>query len=306
MLFRRRRNDVLRMCSVRVRAAVLFFPVLIWVLAVHGQTVAATEESREAATGLLPPVRNAAGHAPYLSLGMDLIRPKNTRFSDGADAGHATLYGSRFTFDTGAVGSSFQFYLAPGVRLPSGLRLQLEFSLARALDWRGNTNYRASGGHQPSGARLDTWQLLPAGFYDLPGWELAPGRHVQPFLGAGLGITGYRLSDYVQRFPEPDDPEGFLRRGPGDEIPFTALPGGSGQNPTWMLTAGVAIPIGRSMHLDLSYRYTDAGEIGTDIGDIAIVRYREDGTRRVIRVPINETSAEYRVDSLLVTLRFEF
>ena len=71
---------------------------------------------------------------------------------------------------------SFIWRRASGCHL--GLRLQLEFSLARALDWRGNTNYRRSGGHQPSGARLDTWQLLPAGFYDFPGWKLAPGRRV--------------------------------------------------------------------------------------------------------------------------------
>ncbi len=314
ILFRCRRNDVLRireeadvhrMCGVGIRAAALFFLVLIWVLAVHGQTVAATEEPREAATGFPSAAENAIGHAPYLSLGIVLIRPKNTRFFDGGGAGHAPLYGSRFTFDAGTVGGNVGFHLAPGVRVSSGFRLQLEFSLARALDWRGNTNYPKSGGHQPSEARLDTWQLLPAGFYEFPGWKLASGRRVRPFLGAGLGITGYRLSDYVQRFPEPDEPEGPLIRGPAGEIPYTALPGGSGQNPTWMLTAGVAIPIGRSIHLDLSYRYTDAGEIGTDIGDITIVRYGEDGTRREIPVTINETSAEYRINSLLVALRFE-
>ncbi len=292
------------MYSERIRA-VLFFLVLIWVLAVPDRTVAAPKASQETATGFPAAAVNSIGHTPYLSFGMALIHPKDTQFFDGGDAGHNTLYGSRFTFDSGAVGGGFQFHLAPGVRLPSGIRLQLEFNLARALDWRGNTNYRNSGGHQPSEARLDTWQLLPAGFYDFPGWELASGRRVQPFLGAGLGITGYRLSDYVQRFPEPDDPQGSLRRSPAGEIPFTALPGGSGQNPTWMLTAGVAIPIGRNVHLDLSYRHTDAGEIGTDIGDIVIVRYREDGTRREIRVPINETLAEYRINSLHVALRFE-
>ena len=73
-----------------------------------------------------------------------------------------------------------------------------------------------------------------------------------------------------------------------------------------MLTAGIAIAASGSIHLDLSYRYTDAGEIRADVGDIAIVRYCEDGTRRQIRVPINETSADYRTHSLLSALRFEF
>ena len=149
-------------------------------------------------------------------------------------------------------------------------------------------------------------RLLLAGFHDFPGWEIAPGRRVQPFLGTGLGITDYRIGGYVQRFPEPDDPQRSLRRGPGGEIPFTALPGGSGRTFTWMLTAGVAIAIGGNIHLDLSYRYTDAGELRTDAGDIAIVRYREDGARREIRVPINETSADYWTHSVLAALRFEF
>ena len=140
----------------------------------------------------------------------------------------------------------------------------------------------------------------------MPGWDIAPGRRARPFLGAGLGITGYRLGGYVQRFPEPDDPQGPLRRGPGGETPFTVLPGGSGRNFTWMLTAGIAIPIGGSIHLDLSYRYTDAGEIRTDVGDIAIVRYREDGARNEIPVRIDETAADHRTHALLAALRFEF
>ena len=73
-----------------------------------------------------------------------------------------------------------------------------------------------------------------------------------------------------------------------------------------MLTAGIAIAVYRSIHLDLSYRYTDAGGIRTDPGNIAIVRYREDGTRREIPVRINETSADYRTHALLAALRFEF
>ena len=72
-----------------------------------------------------------------------------------------------------------------------------------------------------------------------------------------------------------------------------------------MLTAGIAIAVGGSISLDLSYRYTDAGEIGTDVGDITVVRYREDGARREIPVRINETSADYRTHSLLVALRFD-
>lgn len=280
--------------------------VLLWVLAVHVQPAAASDPSPASTTAPPLDAESAAQSAPYLSLGVALIRSRDTRFVDGEDAGHAALYGSEQLFDAGTIDDGLRFQLAAGVHLPYRLRAQVELGLARALDWRGNTNYRNSGKRQPSEASLDTRQLLLAGFHDFPGWELATGHRARPFLGAGLGITDYRLSGYVQRFPEPANPQGSLRRGPGGEIPFTALPTGSGQNFTWMWTAGIAVAISGSTHLDLSYRYTDAGEIRTDVGDIAIVRHRADGTRREIPVRINATSADDRTHAWLVSLRLNF
>ena len=283
--------------SARFRTVLLPLVAVAWVLTVDGRTAAAEDSGGGA---------NAVMSAPYLSAGVALIRSQDARFVDGADADHAALYGSRRYFDAGDFGGGLQFHLAAGVRLPHGLRAQLEFGMARGLDWRGNANYRASGKRQPSEATLDIRQFLLAGFHDFPGWEIAPGRQARPFLGAGFGITDYRIGSYVQHFPEPDNPQGNLRPGPGGETPFIALPGGTGRNFTWMLTAGIAIPVGDSIHLDLSYRYTDAGEIRTDVGDITIVRYRENGTRRETPVRINETSADYRTHALLAALRFAF
>ena len=248
----------------------------------------------------------AAGYAPYLSLGMGVTRSEDTRFLDGDDAGHAALYGSGDMFDAGAVEAGPHVHVAAGLQTPSAIRVQLEAGLARSFDYRGSTNYRNSGTHQPSRADLDVWQVLLLGMYEFPGWELAPGRALRPFVGAGLGLTGYRLNGYVQRFPDPDDPNGYLRRGPVGEVPLTTLPGGRGRNLSGMLTAGIAIPIRERVHLDLTYRYGDAGEISTEVGDIAIVRYRQDGTKRETRVPINETSAEFRTHALLAMLRFGY
>lgn len=272
-----------------------------WVLAVDARSAAAGDPG-----GIRTALPAAGAGVPYLSVGVALILPRDTRFADGADSGHAALYGSRRLFDAGAFDDGSRFHLAAGVRLPYRMRAQLEFGWARALDWRGNANYRDSGRRQPSHARLETRQILLAGFHDFPGWEIAPDRRARPFLGAGLGITDYRLGGYLQRFPEPDDPRGPLRRGPGGEIPFTALPGGRGRNLAWMLTAGIAMAVGGGVRLELSYRYTDAGKIRTDVGDIAVVRYREDGTRREFPVRIGETAADHRTHALLAAFRFGF
>ena len=238
-------------------------------------------------------------------MGIAAVRSSSTRFVDGADAGHAALYGSRDTFDAGAFDAGFVVDVAAGVRLGSALRAQLEFGVAPTLNYRGNTNYRNAGAHQPSEAELDLSQAFLIGFYEFPDLEFSSSRKVSPFIGAGAGVTTYRLSGYVQRFPDPENPLGYLRAGPGGEIPFTAIPDGRGRNRSWMLTGGVSIPIRERFQLDLAYRYTDAGTIRTHTGDIAIVRYREEGTRRQIQVPINETTARLQTHALLMTLRFD-
>ena len=179
--------------------------------------------------------------------------------------------------------------------------------MSNGLDFRGNANYRRAGARQPSEAELDMRQLLLAGFYDFPSWQVSRTLWIQPYLGAGAGVTDYDLEDFVQRFPAPDDPHGYLRGGANGEIPLTRLPPGEGQEFTWMVSAGVVIPVTARTRLDLSYRYTDAGDITTDVGDITIVRYRQDGSRRDdLLIQIDKTKAELKTHALLAMFRFEF
>ena len=286
--------------GTRSRPATPFLVVAACSVLAPGSPVTAADGSAGSASRA-----NTAGYEPYVTMGIAAVRSSSTRFVDGADAGHAALYGSRNTFDAGAFDAGFVVDVAAGVRLGSALRAQLEFSVAPTLNYRGNTNYRNAGAHQPSEAELDLSQAFLIGFYEFPERELSSSRKVSPFIGAGAGVTTYWLSGYVQRFPDPENPLGSLRPGPGGEIPFTAIPDGRGRNRSWMLTGGVSIPIRERFQLDLGYRYTDAGTIRTHIGDIAIVRYREEGTRRQIQVPINETTAKLQTHALFMTLRFD-
>ena len=245
----------------------------------------------------------------YFSLGLAAVFPEETRFTDSgrADSGIAKLYGSPDTFTDGDFDSGIQWRAGMGYRFTSSLRAQVEFGMSNGLDYRGNANYRRSGARQPSEAELDMRQLLLAGFYDFPSWKVSRSLWIQPYLGAGAGITDYDLEDFVQRFPAPDDPHGYLRRGANGEIPLTRLPPGEGQEFTWMVSAGVVIPVTARTRLDLSYRYTDAGDITTDVGDIIIERYRQDGSRRDdLLIQIDKTVAELKVHALLAMFRFEF
>ena len=245
----------------------------------------------------------------YFILGLGAVFPEETRFTDSgrADSGIAKLYGSPDIFTDGDFDAGIQWRAGMGYRFTPSLRAQVEFGMSNGLDYRGNANYRRSGARQPSEAELETRQFLFAGFYDFPSWEVGGNLRVQPYLGAGAGITDYDLEDFVQQFPTPDNPHGYLRRGANGEIPLTRLPPGSGQKFTWMVSAGVVIPMTKRTRLDLSYRYTDAGEITTGVGDITIERYRQDGSRREdLFVEIDKTVAELKTHALLAAFRFEF
>ena len=245
----------------------------------------------------------------YFSLGLAAVFAEETRFTDSgrADSGLPKLYGSPNTYTDGDFDAGIEWQAGMGYRFTPALRAQVEFGMRNGLDYRGNANYRRSGSRQPSEAELDTRQFLLAGFYDFPSSKAAGSLRLQPYLGAGAGITDYDLEDFVQRFPAPDDPQGYLRRGGDGEIPLTRLPPGDGQEFTWMVTAGVVIPVTKRTRLDLSYRYTDAGEITTDVGDITIERYRQDGSRREdLLIEIDKTVADLKTHALLAAFRFEF
>ena len=252
---------------------------------------------------------NLLENRAYLSLGMAAVFPEETRFTDSgrADSGLPKLYGSPNTYTDGDFDTGIEWRAGMGYRFTPALRAQVEFGMSNGLDYRGNANYRRSGARQPSEAELDTRQFLLAGFYDFPSWNVGGSLRLRPYLGAGAGITDYDLEDFVQRFPAPDDPQGYLRRGAAGEIPLTRLPSGDGQEFTWMVSAGVVIPVTKRTRLDLSYRYTDAGEITTDVGDITIERYRQDGSRRDdLLVEIDKTVADLKTHALLAAFRFEF
>ena len=246
-----------------------------------------------------------AGSGTYFSIGLGNVLPEGVRFTDGEDAGHAALYGGPYS-DAGEFDVNLQWHVAVGRPLFANLRGQVEFNLAGGLDYRGDTNYRFAGDAQPSRAELSTQQVLLAGFHDFAAWTPAPDVEFRPYLGAGIGVTHYRLKHYVQSFPEPDNPNGYRRRGPGGEVSVTRLPKGSGYASTLMLAAGVVIPVTERMHLDLGYRYADAGEIGTDADAIDIVRYDAEGNRIVDTIRVNPTVTDLGTHAVTATLRFEF
>lgn len=232
-----------------------------------------------------------------LTVGVAAVLPADVRFVNGEDTGEVALYGDD-QFDTGTIGAGLEYGFAAGYGF-GAFRAQLELGVTGQLAYEGQSNYPSGGAVQPAEAHLKARRLMLSGFYAFG----ARGR-MQPWVGTGLGANRYHLTDYIQRFPNPDDPSGHLRRGSNGEIPYTSLPPSTGHDFAWMLAAGLAVPLGRDVLLDFGYRYTDAGRIGTAIGDIEVVRYDEDGSRRLLLVTINPTLADLRLHSLSATLRW--
>ncbi|MDE0396058.1 MAG: outer membrane beta-barrel protein [Gammaproteobacteria bacterium] len=232
-----------------------------------------------------------------LAVGIAAVLPADIRFVDGDDAGEAPLYGDD-RFDTGTLGAGLEYGLAAGYGF-GAFRAQVELGVTGQFAYEGESNYTSGGPVQPTEARMKARRLLLSGFYGLG----APDA-LHPWVGAGLGANRYHLTHYTQRFPNPDDPSGRLRRGSNGEVPYTSLPPTTGHGFAWMLAAGLTVPLGGDALLDLGYRYTDAGRIGTAIGDIEVVRYNEDGSRRLLLVTINPTIADLRLHSLTATLRW--
>jgi len=168
------------------------------------------------------------------------------------------------------------------------------------VGFTGDANYLRSGDEQPSTAELSARRLLLTATWDVFSWRIGKaGRTSRLCVGGGYGATDYRLRDFVQRFPA-------LRQGPNGEIPFTALPSGNDREATFMFAAGVAVPLDERLELDFSYRYLDGGDVETDLGEIDIVRYRSDGNRRDLAIPIDRTAGEYRAHTLSATLRWRY
>ena len=255
-----------------------------------------------AATGALLLAGWASGvEGLSFDVGVGAVSVESTRFQDvkAADATDLpVLYGGPARFTDGQYDRGAELRLGVGYRLLPRLRAGLELAVAPGVDFSGNANYLRSGDEQPSTAELSVRRLLLTATWDVFSWRFGGvGPPSRLYVGGGYGATAYRLTDFVQRFPA-------LHQGPNGEIPLTALPSGSDREATFTLTTGVAIPLDGPWELDLAYRYTDGGDVETDLGDIDIVRYRADGTRRDLAIPIDRTAGEHRSHTLSATLRW--
>jgi opacity protein-like surface antigen len=84
-------------------------------------------------------------------------------------------------------------------------------------------------------------------------------------------------------------------------MPPQRLRGGTSIDLTYLLTAGISLPLGRRLDLDLAYRFTSLGEVQTASGQAEVVR--STGTRSIA---IGGTKADLQTHGVLLSLRYAF
>jgi opacity protein-like surface antigen len=173
---------------------------------------------------------------------------------------------------------------ALGYRISPHWRVEAMMSYRVGLDLSGTPGTVNVAGDQGVAARGNTLSSFAVGYYDLP----LIGR-VQPFLGAGFGTSLNRAGGLQFMLP------GMNARA----APITQS--GRGSDLAYLITAGAAVSLRDGLTLDLTYRYSDLGEM------------RRDGrSAPAIRGPIKNqldiggTKASLEAHGITVNLRFDF
>ena len=239
-----------------------------------------------------------AAHAFYVRAGFFLDSSEPTRFKDEdcTSTSPAALYGCGDGIDGAPLSSHGDFGTTGGIDLGLGyvttpaLRVEALIQHHPRVAFKGQANFTQLQltDRRDVSAELSNLTGMLAAYVDLPALGLPQLGPFTPFVGAGAGVSRIRIGETRQEFPRT------RTIGPGDRRTGFA----------WMATAGLAVPLGEEITLDVAYRYTDYGTVTTGKAT-GRVEWR-DGGREPIVFPLARTRAELRRDGWVVSLRYAF
>ena len=233
---------------------------------------------------------------PYFRAGFELGWPEEARFADQecGSTEPAALYGCGDGIDGSPLGSQGDFGTTRGFEFgighfaASSLRLEAFISYRPNISFEGRANFLQTSDRQDVSADLSSLSGMLVGYVDLPGFGLSRLGALRPFVGAGGGLSRVEIDATRMEFPRTT----------------TIVPGGRRVNLAWMLTAGIAAPLGEGAMVELAWRYTDHGLIETGRGKGRIVW--RDGSRAPLKLDLAETRARLEGHGLVVSLRYPF
>ena len=232
----------------------------------------------------------------YFRAGVLVDWPKETRFLDEDCNSPGNLYGCGNGLDGMPLSSVGDFGMTSGFELGLGrfaapaLRVEAVLSHRPDISFEGRANFsqlQATDRREVS-ADLSSLSGMLVAYLDLSERGLPRLGPFRPFVGAGGGLSRIEIDETRMEFPRT----------------MTIVPGGSRVNLSWMLAAGVAVPLGEKAMLDFAWRYTDHGTVETGRGKGRVVS--RDGNRVVFEWDIDKTRAELRGHGLAISLRYPF
>lgn len=232
---------------------------------------------------------------PYVRAGIGAALSGDATFSDAncASGRPAALYGCGDGPDGkpygayGDFGSSVQFELAGGMEIADSLRVELAVTYDPGFAFEGNVNFPVPG-KQPVSGEVNHVDAM-AFTYVQPLAALGFDSRVQPFLGAGLGLSYNEIGEMTFEFPGLRQPR------------YSVTPDGSNLDFAWAVSAGLAFEISDTLILDVAWRYSDLGTVETDEGTL----FNQFSTRSTV-IEIGETEAELTSQSVSVSARWRF
>lgn len=198
------------------------------------------------ASDLLPPLpdldaplieRADIGQGWYLRGDVGYAGSRVGRASTAPNPGFGPFSGEK-------IGSAVTLGLGAGYRFASWLRADV--TVDHRFEGRfsaRNATLAAPGATLSHTADFSATTALANVYLDLGTWS-----GFTPYVGAGLGVAGKTMADYVIE---------------GAGGASTAVPGRSRTDFAWALMGGVAIDVGYDASLDLGYRYLSLGKAET-------------------------------------------
>ena len=234
----------------------------------------------------------------YVRAGLVLDRSERTRFMDedcsSTSPGPLALYGCGDGIDgaplssLGDFGTMTGFELGLGRTASSALRLEAFVQYLPSLSFEGSANFVRTPGSQAVSADLSSLTGMFAAYVDLSALGLPRVGPLTPFVGSGAGLSSVRIGETRMDFPE------LKQR--------TIVPGGRRVGFTWMVTAGLALPVSKEVTLDVAWRYTDYGTVRTDRADGVV--HREG--RAPLVLDLAPTRADLQGHGFTASLRYAF
>lgn len=191
----------------------------------------------------------------------------------------------------GDFGKAVALDVGVGYRWNEWFRSEVFFSYRPDFRFDGLSNFAQlePAVHQGVRADAESTSLMVAGIVRPTSLFGAGKWSLDPFVMAGMGMARNRIDSMVFTFPDTQ----------------TVTPNGSYSGFAWTVGGGFSYELGRNVELEIVYRYTDLGQVKTDVGTMNILN-RSTGEIINDSITINGTKADLTVHEALLSIVWFF